>query len=73
MADSSMLITDCHVHIENLDQFKPSAMELFQRHRSQFDEILIRRAGTVGAPQFRKKFKRTGKGIIVGGFGRDRR
>jgi len=35
-----MLITDCHVHIENLDQFKPSAKELFARHRSQFDEIL---------------------------------
>jgi uncharacterized protein len=35
-----MLITDCHVHIENLGHFKPSALELFAKHRSQFDEIL---------------------------------
>ena len=35
-----MLITDCHVHIENLSQFKPSALGLFKKHRSQFDEIL---------------------------------
>jgi uncharacterized protein len=34
-----MFITDCHVHIELLDEFKPSAMELLKRHRSQFDEI----------------------------------
>lgn len=35
-----MLITDCHVHIENLSEFKPSALGLFKKHRSQFDEIL---------------------------------
>ena len=33
------MITDCHIHIEPLDQFKPHALELLKRKRANFDEI----------------------------------
>jgi predicted TIM-barrel fold metal-dependent hydrolase len=33
------LITDCHVHIAPIELFKPQALELMKRKRSNFDEI----------------------------------
>ncbi len=33
------MITDCHVHIQPLELFKPSALELMQRKRANFDQI----------------------------------
>jgi predicted TIM-barrel fold metal-dependent hydrolase len=35
-----MLITDCHVHIEPLEMFKPAARELVRAKRSNFDQIV---------------------------------
>ena len=33
------MITDCHVHIQPLEQFKPAALELIQRRRSDFELV----------------------------------
>jgi predicted TIM-barrel fold metal-dependent hydrolase len=33
------LITDCHVHIEPFEMFKPAALELIKKKRANFDEI----------------------------------
>jgi len=33
------LITDCHVHIDPIELFKPQALELMKRKRANFDEI----------------------------------
>jgi uncharacterized protein len=33
------LITDCHVHIEPYEMFKPTALELMKKKRANFDEI----------------------------------
>jgi len=33
------LITDCHVHIEPYELFKPSALELMKKKRANFEEI----------------------------------
>jgi predicted TIM-barrel fold metal-dependent hydrolase len=33
------LITDCHIHIQPLELFKPHALELMKRKRANFDEI----------------------------------
>ena len=33
------MITDCHVHIEPYEMFKPSALELMKKKRSNFEEI----------------------------------
>jgi uncharacterized protein len=33
------LITDCHIHIAPIELFKPQALELMKRKRSNFDEI----------------------------------
>ena len=33
------MITDCHIHIEPLELFKPHALELMKRKRANFDEI----------------------------------
>jgi len=33
------LITDCHVHIEPYEMFKPIALELMKKKRANFDEI----------------------------------
>jgi uncharacterized protein len=33
------LITDCHIHISPIEQFKPQALELIKRKRANFDEI----------------------------------
>jgi predicted TIM-barrel fold metal-dependent hydrolase len=33
------LITDCHVHIEPYELFKPAALELMKKKRANFDEI----------------------------------
>jgi predicted TIM-barrel fold metal-dependent hydrolase len=34
------MITDCHIHIEPLELFKPQALELMKRNRANFDEIV---------------------------------
>ena len=34
------MITDCHIHIQPLELFKPHALELMQRKRANFDEIV---------------------------------
>jgi uncharacterized protein len=34
------LITDCHVHIAPLEMFRPDALELIRRKRSNFDQIV---------------------------------
>ncbi len=33
------MITDCHVHIQPLEQFKPAALELIQRRRPDFELV----------------------------------
>src|SRR5260370_9325907 len=33
------MITDCHIHIEPIELFKPQALELVKRKRANFDEI----------------------------------
>ena len=33
------MITDCHIHIAPIELFKPQALELMKRKRSNFDEI----------------------------------
>jgi predicted TIM-barrel fold metal-dependent hydrolase len=33
------MITDCHIHIEPIELFKPHALELVKRKRANFDEI----------------------------------
>jgi predicted TIM-barrel fold metal-dependent hydrolase len=33
------VITDCHIHIEPLELFKPPALELMKRKRANFDDI----------------------------------
>src|SRR5208282_325628 len=33
------MITDCHIHIAPLEQFKPHALELMKHERANFDEI----------------------------------
>jgi predicted TIM-barrel fold metal-dependent hydrolase len=34
------LITDCHIHIQPIEMFKPHALELMKKHRSNFDQIV---------------------------------
>ena len=34
------MITDCHVHIAPLEMFRPDALELIRRKRSNFDQIV---------------------------------
>ncbi len=34
------MITDCHIHIAPLEQFKPEALALMKQKRSNFDEIV---------------------------------
>ena len=33
------MITDCHIHIQPMEMFKPHALELMKRKRSNFDQI----------------------------------
>lgn len=35
-----MLITDCHIHIQPMEMFKPAALELMKKKRANFDQIL---------------------------------
>ena len=35
-----MLITDCHVHIQPMEMFKPAALELMKKKRANFDQVL---------------------------------
>src|SRR5206468_8256257 len=34
------LITDCHIHIQPVEMFKPHALELIKKKRANFDEIV---------------------------------
>jgi len=34
-----MLITDCHIHIQPMEMFKPHALELMKTKRPNFDQI----------------------------------
>ena len=34
------MITDCHIHIQPIEMFKPQALELMKKKRSNFDEIV---------------------------------
>src|SRR5437588_1353596 len=34
------MITDCHVHIQPIEMFKPHALELMKRKRANFDQIV---------------------------------
>ena len=35
-----MLITDCHIHIQPMEMFKPAALELMKKKRANFPQIL---------------------------------
>src|SRR6266404_5912393 len=35
-----MLITDCHIHIQPMEMFKPAALELMKKKRANFDQVL---------------------------------
>jgi hypothetical protein len=51
------MITDCHIHIEPIELFKPHALELIKRNRANFDEI----AGYCRSPKaFLKYLDRSG-------------
>ena len=34
------MITDCHIHIQPVEMFKPAALALMQNKRSNFDQIV---------------------------------
>ncbi len=34
-----MIITDCHVHIQPLELFKPEALALMKKTRKDFDQV----------------------------------
>lgn len=36
----SMRITDCHVHIQPVEMFKPAALETMRRKRKNFDQVI---------------------------------
>ena len=33
------MITDCHIHIQPLELFKPEALELMKKTRKDFDQV----------------------------------
>src|SRR6266478_9461889 len=35
-----MLITDCHVHIQPLEMFKPAALAIMKKKRADFDQVV---------------------------------
>ncbi len=35
-----MLITDCHIHIQPMEMFKPAALALMKKKRANFDQVL---------------------------------
>lgn len=35
-----MLITDCHIHIQPVEMFQPAALEVMQRARGRYDDVL---------------------------------
>lgn len=35
-----MLITDCHIHIQPVEMFKPAALEVMKRARGRYDDVL---------------------------------
>ncbi len=52
-----MLITDCHIHIQPIDLFKPQALALMKKSRKDFDEV----AAYCGSPKaFLKYLDRIG-------------
>jgi hypothetical protein len=34
------VITDCHIHIQPLEMFKPAALELMKKKRPNYDQIV---------------------------------
>ena len=34
------MITDCHIHIQPMEMFKPHALELMKKKRANFDQIV---------------------------------
>ena len=34
-----MLITDCHIHIQPMELFKPEALALMKKSRKDFDQV----------------------------------
>jgi predicted TIM-barrel fold metal-dependent hydrolase len=34
------MITDCHIHIQPIEMFKPQALELMKKQRANFDQIV---------------------------------
>src|ERR1700733_535205 len=34
------MITDCHIHIQPIEMFKPQALELMKKKRANYDEIV---------------------------------
>ena len=34
------MITDCHVHIQPLEMFKPAALEAMKKKRANFDQVI---------------------------------
>ena len=34
------MITDCHIHIQPMEMFKPHALELMKHKRPNFDQIV---------------------------------
>src|SRR5438874_4363706 len=37
--DDCLMITDCHIHIQPIEMFKPQALELMKKQRANFDQI----------------------------------
>ena len=33
------MITDCHIHIQPMEMFKPHALELMKKKRANFEQI----------------------------------
>jgi hypothetical protein len=35
-----MMITDCHIHIQPVEMFKPAALEVMTKARGRYDDVL---------------------------------
>ena len=40
MDSLTFMITDCHVHIQPIEMFKPAALAVMKKKRANFDEIV---------------------------------
>ena len=45
------MITDCHIHIQPMEMFKPHALELMKKKRANFDQIVRVLPFAKGLPQ----------------------